>query len=297
MNWQRNSNRIMWHRNKASLVSTFVLILVFISCQVKATQIYDTEEDRIIFNKYKSAMESKRDLPVQELIIETALFFLGTPYVGATLEKEPEGLVVNLREMDCTTLVENVISLARTLKQGNSSYENFCRNLQQLRYREGMINDYTDRLHYTTDWIFVNQRKGLIKDITQEIGGELLPLNLSFMSTHPDSYKQLKSKPERISIIRDQEKAINARTYYYIAEADIDNLSANMQSGDIVGFVTTIKGLDLSHVGVIYRKGDKLTFIHASSTAKKVIVNEESLADYVQRIRSNKGIMIIRTQM
>lgn len=279
------------------LVSTLLLIFVFLSCHAKVVQIYDTEEDRVIFGRYLSAMESKRNLPTQELLVETARFFLGTPYVGGTLEKEPEGLVINLREMDCTTLVENVISLTRTLKGENPSYETFCNNLQQLRYREGIINDYTDRLHYTTDWIYMNEQKGLLKDVTQEIGGESLPLTLTFMSTHPDSYPQLKSQPDRISIIQEQEREISKRSYYYIAETNIDSLSEKMQSGDIVGFVTTVKGLDLSHVGILYRVGDKLTFIHASSVLKKVIVNEESLSDYVRRIRSNKGIMISRVQM
>ncbi|MDH6342675.1 hypothetical protein M2134_001553 [Parabacteroides sp. PM6-13] len=279
------------------LISLFLLALSCANGQKPEREhFYDTPEDREIFAAYLSAMGDKRTLPLEDLIVETALFFQGTPYVGATLEKEPEGLVINLREMDCLTFVENVFSLARTLKEKNPSYETFCDHLQQLRYREGKITDYTDRLHYTSDWIYENERKGLVEDKTKAIGGEPLVLSLSFMSTHPESYKQLKGNPERMAVMAEKEKEINKRAYSYIAEEDIDRLAGGMQSGDMVGFVTSIAGLDISHVGFLYRTEGRLTFIHASSKAKKVIVQEGTLTDYVKRIKTNKGVMIIRAQ-
>jgi len=270
-------------------------LLLFSVSKGKAVELYSCEEDKAIFERYLSAMKSKAGLPTEDLIVETALFFLGTPYVGATLEKEPEGLVINLREMDCSTFVENVVSLTKTIQDGDPSFEKFCQNLQQLRYRDGVITDYTDRLHYTTDWIYENERKGLVKDVTKEIGGKPLPLSLSFMSTHPNSYKQLKGNSGRIAQVEKKEKEISARSYYYIPEAEIESLGKNMKSGDMVGFVTTINGLDLSHVGIVYWKNNELTFIHAStSAAKKVIINEDPLSSYVKRIKTNKGIMIVR---
>ena len=46
-------------------------------------------------------------------MLEIGKFFLGTPYVAGTLEtKGAEHLVVNLREYDCVTFVENVVALA-----------------------------------------------------------------------------------------------------------------------------------------------------------------------------------------
>ena len=71
------------------------------------------------------------------------------------------------------TLVENVGALTRTIQSENPSFETFCKNLQALRYRNGEIHDYTDRLHYTTDWIFENQRKGIVEDVTS-VAGECL---------------------------------------------------------------------------------------------------------------------------
>lgn len=255
-----------------------------------------TVEDRAVFNRYMETMRSKRQLPTDKLMVETARFFLGTPYVAGTLEEEPERLVVNLRELDCMTLVETTTALVRTLRAVTPSYETFCLNLQEARYRDGSIGDYTDRLHYTTDWMYENQRKGCLKDVTAEIGGKPLDLQLSFMSIHPDSYKQLKGNPGRVAVMAAKEKEISARQHFYIPQDEINAHAGKIRNGDIVCFVTTVKGLDISHVGIICREGDKLTFIHASTSKKQVIVNEEPLQEYVQSIKRNKGIMIVRPQ-
>lgn len=275
------------------------LVLLIISQiavgQTAATfHLYAAKEDTVVFERYLAEMKSNKSLPLHELLIETARFFIGTPYVASTLEKEPEELVVNLREMDCTTFVENVIALSRTLQDTTPSFEIFCHHLQQLRYREGRIADYTDRLHYMTDWIYENDRRGIVKDVNQAIGGQPLPLHLSFISTHPDSYKQLKNHPDRVQKMADKEKEINARSYFYLPKDGLNVCETGIEDGDIVCFVTTLKGLDVTHVGIACRIGGELTFIHASSIAKKVIVNPKSLPLYTEEIQTNKGVLVAR---
>ena len=72
--------------------------------------------------------------------------YLGTPYVAHTLDLEgEERLIVNRQEVDCILFVE--YTLAEAL--GGS----FNENLQRIRYRNGVIDGYTSRLHYTSDWI------------------------------------------------------------------------------------------------------------------------------------------------
>lgn len=275
----------------------FLFLLVFFAANaetVGGSPVYCTEEDRAIFGKFLREMESKKSLPVGDLMVETARFFLNRPYVSATLEKEPEGLVVNLRELDCTTLVETTFALVQTLKAPASSFDVFCGYLRQIRYRNGVINDYTDRLHYMTDWIYENQRKGWVRDVNREIGGRPLRVDLSFMSTHPASYKQLKNRPEYVAKVAAKEKEISGRSFYYLPETEIDLHASEIENGDVVCFVTTLKGLDVSHVGIICRVGEKLTFLHASTTAKKVIINEKPLHEYVQGIKHNCGVMLVR---
>lgn len=258
-------------------------------------KVYYQPEDRFIFDKYVAYINDKKDLPTDQLIIETAKFFLGVPYVASTLEKEPEGLVINLRELDCTTFVESVYALSMMAKSKDLSFDNFCNKLRWLRYRDGVINDYTDRLHYTSDWIYTNQQKGIVKNVTKSAGGQKLSLNLSIMSSNTDKFKQLKGKQELIDKIKAKESEINSREHYFLAAEDIDKNAAKIKSGDIVGFVTTIKGLDISHLGIIYKDGEMLTFIHASSSARKVIINKEPLSDFVRSTKGrNTGIVVVR---
>lgn len=253
--------------------------------------------DETIYKRYCLIMKEKATLPTGDLMVETARFFLGTPYVAGTLEEEPERLVINLRGLDCMTLVENTLTLSWAVKY-SLPFDGYVAALKGMRYRNSdrVVLDYTDRLHYTTDWIYENEKRGYLKDVTKEIGGEPLRLDLSFMSTHPDSYKQLKENLERIAKMEAIEKKINARSYFYIPQDEINRHASQIRNGDIVCFVTTIKGLDISHVGIVCREGEKLTFIHASTTKKQVIVNEEPLQEYVQGIKRNCGILIVRPQ-
>lgn len=262
----------------------------FISCA------QGTQSDKGIFESYLNSVQIVDKLCLDILMDETAKFFLGVPYVGKTLEYEPERLIVNLREMDCMTFVENVLALAEASASGTPSWQTYLEKLQQIRYRDGKIEDYTSRLHYTSDWIYENEKKGLIADITKEIGGVPLAMDVSFVSTHPESYMQLQSHPEYIAVMAKKEKEINSRQYYYIPKEEIDKQEAQIRTGDIVCFVTSIKGLDISHVGIVHKEGDKMTFIHASSGKKRVIINEESLQDYVLGIKKSKGIMVLRPQ-
>ncbi len=63
----------------------------------------------------------------------------------------------------------------------------------------------------------------------REIGGASLPLDLSFISTHPDSYKQLKNHPERVRRMADKEKEINLRPHYYVPKQEIEKCSSRNQ--------------------------------------------------------------------
>lgn len=255
------------------------------------------QRDKAIYERYCTAVKEKAALPTGDLMVETARFFLGTPYVAGTLEEEPETLVINLHGLDCMTLVENTAALAWSVKHC-LAYDGYVSVLKDMRYRNSgcATLDYTDRLHYTADWIYENEKRGYLKDVTKEVGGQSLKLDLSFMSTHPDSYKQLKGNPGRIAVMTAKEKEISARPHYYIPQDEINEHAGQIRNGDIVCFVTTVKGLDISHVGIVCRERDMLTFIHASTVQKRVIVNEEPLQEYVQGIKRNCGIMIVRPQ-
>ena len=258
--------------------------------------IYATDEDRKIYNDYIAYIKPFKSLELSELIIKTAYFFLDKPYVASTLEFEPEGLVVNMRELDCTTFVETVLALSRAVKlRSNPTFEEFCGQLRNIRYRRGTVGDYTSRIHYFSDWIYENETREHVRDVTKQIGGKPYKIKVNYMSIHPNSYKQLKSSLELIKTIQKQELDISGRTVYSnIPVSDIGVCGKKMKDGDIVCFVTDIEGLDISHVGFIHLYKGQITFIHASSTAKKVIVNPQDLSTYMGKNKRNIGVMIAR---
>lgn len=284
---------------KKFLIFTLFLVLVpFYNIQAsnKLTEVDYTAQDSVIYNNYLSYIALKKDFPLNELIIETAKFFLGTPYVANTLEKEPERLVVNLRELDCTTFVETVFALAKTVKSGDIAFNNFCNNLQKIRYRNGVIEDYTSRLHYSSDWIYDNEQRGILKNVTRDAGARRLKLNLYIMSSTPDTYKQLRGRPELTEKIKTKEQEISARKHYYIKTRKIDRKSRRIEDGCMVGFVTIIPGIDLSHMAIVYHENGRLTFIHASSALKKVVIHDGTMGQYVKNTGRNTGIILSKLQ-
>jgi hypothetical protein len=62
----------------------------------------------------------------------------------------------------------------------------------------------------------------------------------------------------------------------------------------MIAFVTSIDGLDVSHVAFAYRQNGKLTFIHASSVAKKVIIQPATLSEYCASQKLCKGVMVMK---
>jgi cell wall-associated NlpC family hydrolase len=279
------------------------LLLIFSVTSIYAQQI-DTDlpkDERIVREYFNSLLPAGEDsahpnYTPNELMVKAALFLLNTPYVAHTLEgNAEEELVINLRELDCMTFVENCLALSRAAQYPYPDYEYFVRHLKEIRYRDGIINGYTSRLHYTTDWITDNAGMGILEDITYALGGKRFQAHVGFMSSHPDLYPGLKENSQDTEVMRLIENTINQRTtYYYIPQNEIKDKQSLIKSGDIIGFTTGLSGLDISHLGIACWNKGQLSFIHASTKYKKVVINPESLADYCGMIKTNTGIMVLR---
>jgi len=233
-------------------------------------------------------------LPMDQLVIKTALQKLGTPYVAGTLEEDPEMLTVCMEKTDCILFVEMCLAFSLNLKEENPSFDSYCNNLLKLRYRDGVAGDYSSRIHYTSEWIRQAAERGIMEEITSEIGGIAWAQEFSFMSTHTDSYRQLRENPSLMEKIRAVEEYLNGFEYYYIPKDEIVTCEPLIHDGDIICFNSTAKGLDIAHVGYAYWQGSQLTFIHASSVEMEVVINKKPLTEYISGIKSNNGIRVVR---
>ena len=68
-------------------------------------------------------------------------------------------------------------------------------------------------------------------------------------------------------------------------------LFRSLQTGDYVGIYTDKEGLDVSHTGIIIRKGGVVFLRHASSKEKNQKVVDEVLSGYMQ---NKPGLVIYR---
>lgn len=228
----------------------------------------------------------------------------GLPYVASTLEvNSTEQLVVNLRELDCTTLVENVVALVLAVQTPHPTFDTFCRYLEQIRYRDGRIDGYASRNHYFSEWIDSNEKQGLVREVKGSPADGYYPftalqrLKLNYMSLHPGKYLMLKGRPQLIRKIRENEKAYDGKSVRYVPVSLLNGgteaLSA-IHDGDILAIVTRKEGLDTSHLGLAVWVKNKLHLWHASSIHKKVVLEPVSLWQYMKKHPSQLGVRVIR---
>ncbi|OGV04697.1 MAG: hypothetical protein A3J84_04240 [Ignavibacteria bacterium RIFOXYA2_FULL_37_17] len=230
------------------------------------------------------------------MIIEIGKSFIGTDYAANTLEKGgEENLVINLTGLDCYTFLETSLVFARCIKKGKTTFEDYKKELTNIRYRDGKLKEYPSRLHYFSDWIFDMNKRRIGKDITKEIGGKRYVKKINFMSTHIDSYKQLKENQKFVKEITKFERQISTREYFYIPQDEIVLVEDKIQNGDIIGITTNIEGLDIAHTGIAIRMDDgRIHLMHAPNVGYKVQIAGKPLADYIKGNKKQTGIMVLR---
>ena len=244
-----------------------------------------------------------RSLPqTTNLPLHFARKFIGRPYVGFTLEVcDPEQLVVNTRQLDCTTLVENVTALTLCINSKRYCWRDFLDALTRIRYRDGRLDGYPSRLHYFTDWILDNTSKGLVSEVQQQSAPftAVQTIKVSYMSTHPDSYKALKAHPQMVPVIKKQEEKLNGRKFRYIPKGSVSDTKAMrdaVHDGDIIAITCNKAGLDIAHLGFAVWRKDGLHLLNASQLHKKVVEEPMTLGQYLSKHPSHTGIRIVRIE-
>lgn len=275
----------------------FTIIFVLLAFSYSFSQSsYTAKDQEICKSKFDLAVEKKlSEKPVNDVIAEIGKSFLGLDYEAHTLEKEgKEELLVHLTGLDCTTFLENSLVFARCIKSGKTSFDDYQKELTKVRYRGGIINGYPSRLHYFSDWIFDNSSKGIVSDITKEIGGKPFPIKVGFMSKNPDKYSQLNNK-DFLEALKSTEATINSRNYSYIPKKDVKSIESKIENGYLIAITSGVEGLDIAHVGIAVKLDDgRIHFMHAPIVGAKVQITEKPLADYLMKNKSQTGIMVLK---
>ncbi len=251
-----------------------------------------------------SAQEGNwKSLPVGERTATVGRALVGTRYKSYTLEidNRVEAPSVNFTGMDCWTFYEIALGFARMLDESAENWtpERMLHYVELDRYRGGQCTgEYLSRLHYLEDWLADNDRRGLVEDLTRSLGGVSVPHSAREMTVAWRHYRYLAANRSLLGPLRQMESRVSSRPLYQIPKSRVASIEGKLRSGDIIGIVSR-DGRQLfstSHVGLALRAADgSLHFMHASSPRNygRVVV-DSTLSSYLNRYRSDSGILVAR---
>lgn len=260
---------------------------------------FHCDQDTLRINQLLQDGLASRLKTANELVAYYADRLLGTPYVAHTLEGDEERLTINIDELDCTTFIETLYALTRTTLTGRYSWRDYAANLENLRYRDGQMGDYSSRLHYISDWIVNNHARGNLVEVTADLPhATYMVKTIDFMTQHKDSYRSLKGDSAMVEKIRRFEMGYRNHRMPYLKKSWLGDkaVKAALRSGDFVGLVTKVEGLDISHLGIIHKddKGE-IYLLDASMSGGKVMLEKKNLRDHLSGNKSTcLGIRVFR---
>jgi hypothetical protein len=261
-----------------------------------------TFKGRAQFDKLLESAAAWRQLPIGERTAAVGRALCGTPYKSFTLEIDDhvEAPSVNFEGLDCWTFFETALGFARMLDEPIEKWtpENLLAQIERDRYRGGVCTGgYLSRLHYLEEWLADNHGRGLVQDLTRTLGGVRAPHPANEMTINWKTYRYIRANPSLRAGIRDMEQHVTNMPFSHIPKALVASIESKLRSGDIIGITTHDPGgIGTSHVGLAYRgKDGVLRFMHASAPRNygKVVLDSR-LSDYLNRYRSDAGILVAR---
>jgi hypothetical protein len=283
--------------NRRNVIKSLALASVSLAFGGRNLLSFSAAQDLSDFNKVIEYLKEQSGIlnNIGLLIGNAGKYFEGYPYKGGTLENpnEPEKCRVNLTGFDCVTFYETALGLARIIQKKEYSFDDLLMEITHTRYRNGKLEGYTSRLHYTSEWIYDNVKKNVITDITKSLGGTEKKFKLDFMSSHPQYYPMLKGNKKEIEKMSKIEEHISDISFYTIPHNNVEEIESELQTGDIIALTSSVAGLDYAHTGLIYRNEGVSHFLHASSEAKEVKL-DTSISKYISRVGKKQSITVAR---
>lgn len=223
------------------------------------------KEGKINIEKLINNVSNIRD---SERILKISEYFLDTPYLSNTLigsAVSKEILTINFEGLDCITLIEYVEALRLS-----TDFESFIKNLKSVRYKNGIV-DFKTRRHFFSDWGSLKT----VKNVTYEKGKSLCHMEYKKLNRIDAKKRWIEGLPVRL------------RKIIYIPVKHLSEALINLKSIYYCGFFSSKEGLDVEHVGILFKKNNIPTLRHASSIKGKVV--DDTLFEYA----SNKNGIIL----
>jgi hypothetical protein len=292
----------------SSVFPSLILVLGLLALPVSLHASSGTLPIGTVFkgNKKFDALVAQADqwksLPIGERVAAVGRAMTGTPYKSFTLEIDDhvEAPSVNLTGLDCWTFFETSLAFARMLDEPKQNWtpQTMLKYIELDRYRGGQCTgSYLSRLHYLEDWLHDNDRRGMVKDITRELGGIPADHDAVEMTRGWHSYRYMRKNPDLRTGIAQMEARVASEPFYYIPKSQVAAIESKLQSGDIIGICTHDgRYIGTAHVGLACRGNDGvLHFMHASAPHNyNKVVLDQRLSDYLYHFHTDAGIMVAR---
>ncbi len=260
----------------------------------------DTTADRFEAALQTALSHSEATDSVGPVVQAVGHHFRGRTYRTGTLDAPTtETLVARFDGFDCVTFIETALALARGAQASDTTYAGFARRLAEQRYRDGGPVGYCGRLHYFTEWITNNAKRGHVRRLGAELEGRPLRDTLDFMSTHRSAYDRFATDDSLFACIQEMETRLRAKQrrdpVRYVPQDSIRAVYDQLRGGDIVALVSSIDGLDVAHTGLVYAYSDGGRGLLHASLSDGVTVSPD-LQRYVQTIDRQIGMVVTRPQ-
>ena len=230
-----------------------------------------------------------------DLVVRAASLQLGKPYHNPPQVAGPETLRIELNTFQCASFVESSLAIARCVVKRTPSPACFLEEVEASRYRGGERVSFGSRLHYFTDWMEDNTRRGRLEELGPRLGAKPVRQALNFMTMNPAQYPAL-ADPAVVAEIRAVEERLSAASHFVLDRAGVARNQGQLQNGDIVGLVSDkYPGMMIIHTGFVsVGKNGKRHLLHAGAYHQRVVLTASDLADYVIRRPERLGLMVAR---
>ncbi len=271
------------HKIFITLMLSLLPVFAYPQDNSKISKLSMTEIDSLL------RVTSKQNLSLSEKMNFYSTLFLGMKYDlecvgdGKYSIYEPWPLV-NFQRTNCMSYCEHVLALSIS-----DNWENFFNNLQQIRYKDGMIGIKT-RNHYTmADWLPENS--WLLENVSDRVGGKY-----ASSVTRTISHKKFfKAKGMKYLDYVKEDRTIKVD---YIPLDKFDQIIGNLKTGDILVLIDK-KHHDIfaSHMLMVMDQKGKKVIREATMSAMRVIDTDiHKWISFKQKHKADKylGLSVIR---
>lgn len=232
---------------------------------------------------------SQKNLTVTERMKFYSKLFLDMPYDLTCAGEGPYALyetepLLNFDSTNCMLFCEHVLALSIS-----DSWDNFFNNLQQIRYKDGIIGMRT-RNHYTmADWMPEN--KWLLDDVSEKVGG-----TLSKQMTRKISHTKFFAG-KGISDLR-YVKGDRESTIDYLPFDALKQKVGNLKSGDVLALLfAKLDNIFAAHMLMYFEEGGQ-GFIRESAMSK-MSTFETPINEWIAKYINSKkyaGVAVMRVK-